>query len=109
MRAPRVTAAIFVLLLIGIVSLGAIGLVDWIGPVEAHGNTVEHARGTILQQSNGTSFTLLTKSGKQLTFQCTSNCDVQLQHIKRHQTEHAFTDVYYVPGSNHTLIAVDVD
>lgn len=109
MKAPRLTAAIFVLLLIGFISLGAIGLVNWIGPAQAHGDMVEHANGKVLLQGNGPNFMLITKSGKQLAFQCSSRCLTQLQHIKRHQVEKAPTDVYYVRGPNAMLIAVDVD
>lgn len=106
---PRLTAAIFVLVLIGSVSLACIGAVALIEPALVHGDSVEHADGKIIAIGPGKNFTLETGTGQLLHFQCADQCRASLGHMQRHLREHAHTDVYYIQGPNKSLMALDVD
>jgi hypothetical protein len=105
----RLKAAMFVLLLIGSLSLGCIGSVAVVGPMIAHGANGEHANGRILAIGPGRDFVLKTARGVSLRFQCRAMCRASLGHLERHLREYASTDVYYIPGTNGSLIALDVD
>ncbi len=109
MIVPRITAAIFVLLLIGSLALGSIGGVAFVGPIMAHGNTVRHDAGIIVALGPGTDFVLETANGQDLHFHCSNRCLNMAGHLQRHLREHAHTDVYYVQQGQHGLLAVDVD
>jgi hypothetical protein len=106
---PRVAAAIVVVALIGSIALACIGAVAIFGPTLAHGNNIEHEAGTIIAIGPGKDFVLQTSSGQRLTFLCEEQCRASLGHMQRHMSEHAHTDVYYLPGPDHSLMALDVD
>ena len=106
---PRIAAAIVVLLLIGSLSLACVGGVAMIGPMFAHGDNVAHADGKIVSIGPGRNFVLDTASGQHLAFQCMDQCRASLGHMQRHLREHAHTDVYYIQGSNKSLMALNVD
>ncbi|HZU67666.1 MAG TPA: hypothetical protein VFA09_10350 [Ktedonobacteraceae bacterium] len=111
---PRFTAALFVFLLIGSISLACIGGIAVLGPVFQHGDNVEHANGKIVAIGPGMDFTLQMATGKRLFFQCSQTCHASLSHLQRHMREHASTDVYYVQQDCAgkpcgLLLAVDVD
>lgn len=109
MALPRITAAIFVILLIGSLALVGVGGVAWLGPYLAHGNNVEHENGTIQSISPDMKFTFMTVRGQKLNFQCRVGCRASLGHLQRHKNEQAETDVYYILGQGGILLAVDVD
>ncbi len=109
MKFPRLTAAIFVLLLIGVLSWAAIAAVSTIGPVLAHGNNATHVAGTIVQVNADGSFIFKTGKGQELHFICTERCLHEVAHMRRHVREKAHTDVYYIQMPNHVLAAIDVD
>ncbi len=111
MEVPRLSAALAVFVLITALSLAAIGLVSRLGPIAAHGNGVEHQNGKIIAFGPGTDFTFRTNDGQVLHFQCHGRCLNQLQHMQRHITEKASTDVYYTGagGTAPVLVATDVD
>lgn len=102
-------AALCVLLLIGGLSLTWILGVAFVGPALSHGAHVDHAAGQIVNIGPGKDFILLTATGRRLFFQCEGKCRASLGHMQRHMREHAHTDVYYIEGSNRTLMALDVD
>lgn len=106
---PRVAAAVVVVALIGGIALACIGAVAMFGPVLAHGDNIEHEAGTIVAIGPGKDFILKTESGQRLTFLCDAQCRASLGHMQRHLREHAHTDVYYLPGPDHSLMALDVD
>ena len=106
---PRLTAALFVLVLIGMLAAVCIGGLMLFGPMLTHPNTVEHADGKIVAIGPGRDFVLKTATGMALHFQCSGSCSASLPHMQRHLHESAHTDVYYVAGAKHTLLAVDVD
>jgi hypothetical protein len=106
---PRLLAAFCVLLLIGTLSLVCILSVAFVGPALAHGTHVDHAAGRIVLIGPGKDFVLLTATGQRLTFECGTSCRASLGHMQRHLNEHAHTDVYYIEGPNHSLMALDVD
>ncbi len=108
MTFPRITAAVFVLLLIGCFALIGIGSVALVGPEMTHNVTAEHDAGTIMTISD-MSFTLKTANGKQVRFQCSEPCRAALNHMIRHKSEKAHTDVYYVEEANNIFLALDVD
>ena len=112
MAFPRMSAAIVVMLLIGAVSIMGIFGVMAVGPALAHGTSVEHMNGKILQIT-GTGpdrdFILVTPDGKQHPFECRTTCRASLGHLERHEIENAGTDVYFEPGPNNTLLVIDVD
>jgi hypothetical protein len=108
MTYPRVTAAIFVLLLIGCFALIGVVGVALVGPEMTHSLQAEHEAGTIVAISTD-SFTLKMSNGKQVSFQCVGSCKEALQHMGRHETEKAHTDVYYTEVANNIFRALDVD
>src|SRR5689334_8413334 len=105
----RATAAFCTLLLIGIVSLVTIGLVGGIGPLMAHGSQAQHLSGKLQPGNKPLEYVLVTSSGQKYTIECTQHCLKQTSHIQRHIIEKANTDVYFLPGANDTLTAIDVD
>jgi hypothetical protein len=105
----RLFAALFVIVLIGSLSLISILGIAIIGPAVGHGTNVDHAAGKIVEVGPGRDFVLLTETGQRLAFQCGNGCRASLAHLQRHLREHAHTDVYYVAGTNKTLMALDVD
>ncbi len=109
MTFPRITAAVFVLLLIGCFALVGIASVALVGPGMTHSTMTEHDAGTITAIRSDMSFTLKTANGKQVIFQCLDHCKVAFSHIKRHVLEKAHTDVYYVEEANNIFLALDVD
>ena len=109
MSFPRITAAVFVLLLIGCFALIGIGSVALVGPDMTHSVMTDHDAGTIMTIRSDMSFTLKTASGHQVSFQCSDHCKVALNHMMRHEFEKAHTDVYYVEEANDIFIALDVD
>ncbi len=106
---PRLFAALFVVLLIGTLSLVGILGIALVGPALSHGANVDHAAGQIVEVGPGKNFVLLTTTGQRLTFQCGNECRASLGHMQRHLREHAHTDVYYIEGAGNTLMALDVD
>ena len=106
---PRITAAIFVLLLIGSIALVSIGAVALLGPAFAHGTNVSHADGKIVAIGPGRNFILETAAGQHLSFRCEAQCRGSLGHLQRHMNEKAHTDVYYIQGPNKSLMVLDVD
>jgi hypothetical protein len=106
---PRVAAAIVVVALIGSIALACIGAVAIFGPTLAHGDNVDHVAGTIVAIGPGKDFVLQTASGQRLSFLCDEQCLASLGHMQRHLREHAHTDVYYLPGPDHSLMALNVD
>jgi hypothetical protein len=110
MAFPRMSAAIVVLLLIGVVSIVGIFAVMTIGPAMAHGTSVQHVNGKILQMTGpDRDFIFMTAEGKQLQFECRATCRASAGHLERHIIEKAKTDVYFQTGPNNTLLAIDVD
>jgi hypothetical protein len=109
MMFPRLAAAIFVVVLIGMLAAACVGGLMLFGPMLTHGNNVEHAAGKIVAVGPGKDFVLKTATGMLLHFQCSSSCHASLPHMQRHLHEDAHTDVYYVAGAKHTLLAVNVD
>ncbi|HZS78494.1 MAG TPA: hypothetical protein VFA41_17920 [Ktedonobacteraceae bacterium] len=105
----RVTAALFVLVLIGSLALICVGAVSVLGPAMAHGTNVDHVAGKITQIGPGRNFILQTSSGQKLSFVCASQCRASPGHMQRHKAEHALTDVYYMIGPDKVLMAIDVD
>jgi hypothetical protein len=77
--------------------------------VLAHRTNVQHADGSIVAIGPGKDFALKTATGAILHFQCGMMCRASSGHMQRHLREHAHTDVYYIPGPNNGLVAVDVD
>ena len=109
MTFPRITAAVFVLLLIGCFALAGIGGVALFGPRMTHGVPTEHDSGMIMAIGSNMSFTLKTADGKEVSFQCSDRCKAALGHMTRHEFERAHTDVYYVEEANNIFLALDVD
>jgi hypothetical protein len=110
MAFPRMSAVMAVLLLIGVVSIAAIFAVMTIGPGLAHGTSVQHISGKIVQITGpDRDFILMTAEGKRMAFQCRTTCRASTGHLERHIIEKANTDVYFRPGPNNTLLAIDVD
>ncbi|MEO6892136.1 MAG: hypothetical protein ABI456_20945 [Ktedonobacteraceae bacterium] len=105
---PRMAAAIFVLLLIGTLSLLCISPVALAGPGLTYSSNLEHADGKIIDIEPGMSFVLKTGSGRSLYFQCAGPCRTLLGHMQRHELENAHTDVYYEEVGT-ALLALDVD
>ena len=107
---PRIKAALFVVLLIGSIALVVILGAAFFGPGLIHGNNVLHANGKIFKITGpDRNFVLVTPAGRQLYFQCGTQCRASLGHLQRHDLEKANTDVYYILGPNASLMALDVD
>jgi len=107
---PRIAAAIFVLLLIGSLSLVCAGGIALLSPIFRYGSDVEHADGKIISIGPGKNFFVLeTGSRQHLVFQCGDQCRASLGHMQRHLREHAHTDVYYRGGPGKSLMALNVD
>lgn len=109
MAFPRIVAVVFVLLIIGSISLVVIGGVGWIGPTLAHGTNVQHRNGKIVEIGPERDFVLETADKQRTAFQCRDQCRASLGHLQRHRAELAATDVYYIEGPNNVLLALDVD
>ena len=110
MAFPRITAAVFVLLLIGCFALVGIGSVALVGPEMMHDVMTDHDAGTIMAiRRSDMSFILKTANGKQISFQCSDHCKMAFSHMTRHELEKAHTDVYYVEEANNIFLALDVD
>ena len=112
MNIPRITAVLFLFLLIGGLSLLCIDTVNLMAPTHSYSNNVERVEGKIVQMGVSGSeidFVLETVNKQFLHFQCASSCHASLWHVERHMREHATTDVYYVQGPQHSLQAVNVD
>ncbi len=110
MAFPRMSAAVAVLLLIGIVSIAGIFAVMTIGPALAHGTSVQHMNGKIVQMTGpDRDFILRTPEGTGFHFECRATCRASAGHLERHLIEKANTDVYFQTGPNNTLLAIDVD
>ena len=106
---PRIAAAIFVLVLVGMLAAVYVGGFALFAPMLSHGNNVVHADGKIVSVGPGKDFVLKTATGASLHFQCSDICHASLLHMQRHLHEGAHTDVYYVLGASNTLLAVNVD
>ena len=106
---PRLAAALVVVVLIGSIALVCIDVAAELGPILAHGDNVEHEAGMIVAIGPGKDFVLLTSDGQRLSFLCSAQCRASLGHMQRHMREHAHTDVYYLPGADRSLVALDVD
>ncbi len=112
MNFPRVTAVLFLLLLLGSLSLVCIGTMNLIASTYVSGSSVEHVEGEIVQMrmsKSGMDFVLETANRQLIHFQCASLCHASPSHIERHLREHAETDVYYMEQPGNRLLAVDVD
>jgi hypothetical protein len=109
MAFPRLTAGIFVLILIGILATAGIAAVQWGGPILAHGRNVQHIDGTIIAIGPGKNFVLRTATNQDLSFQCDNQCRASLGHLQRHKLEKAHTDVYFTQGTDNVLRVIDVD
>ena len=109
MAFSRLAAIFFVFVLIGSLALAGVGAVAVVGPLMAHGSSVEHEDGKVIEIGPGKDFVLATESGQQLHFQCGNACHASLAHMQRHLREHAHTDVYYIHGPASSLVALDVD
>ncbi len=107
---PRMSAAMAVMLLIGVVSVIGIFAMMTIGPAMAHGTSVQHMNGKILRITGpDRDFILMTPEGMRLQFECRTTCRASAGHLERHIIEKANTDVYFKPGPNNTLLVIDVD
>src|SRR5438105_2117030 len=111
---PRITAAIFVLLLIGTLAAACVGGFALFAPMLTYGNVMEHADGKIVAVGPGKDFVLKTATGASLHFQCDGSCHASLPHMQRHLHEGAHTDVYYMACRGPIdrapcLLAIDVD
>jgi hypothetical protein len=110
MAFTRMAAAIFVVLLIGILAIAGIAGVAVVGPIMGHGGNVQHASGKVIEVGPGKNFVLLeTGTGAKKAFTCGTDCRASARHLQRHLKEKANTDVYYVLGANQELIAKDAD
>jgi hypothetical protein len=106
---PRVSAAIFVLLLIGLLGFAGVAVASWLGPMSAHGTNVMHVGGDVIQVGPGKNFLFETDAKEKLAFVCGIGCRASLRHLIRHVKEKAHTDAYYIIGPDHTLLVKDVD
>lgn len=110
MAFTRMAAAIFVILLIGVLALAGIVGVAVVGPRLGHGGNVLHTSGKVIEVGPGKNFVLQeTSTGAKKTFTCGTDCRASARHLVRHLKEKANTDVYYVVGANQILIAKDAD
>lgn len=106
---PRIGAAIFVVLLIGVLTCAGVVIAAWLGPMSAHGTNVMHVGGNIIQVGPDRNFVFETDTNEKLAFVCSTDCRASLRHLVRHVKEKAHTDVYYIQGPNHELLVRDVD
>jgi len=108
---PRMKAIIFTVLIIGIVSFAAIEVYARVMPTLDHGSIAQHDDGTIVSMNaSNTVLTLKSAvSGKMVEFECSARCLSQIQHIRRHITEKAHTDVYFIQQGAGLPLAIDVD
>jgi hypothetical protein len=104
-------AILFTILIIGAVSFVIIEVAAYVGPMLDHGTTARHDDGTIVSMNvAGTMLTLKSAvSGKTVEYECSARCRLQIQHIRRHITEKAHTDVYFIQQGAGIPIAIDVD
>ena len=112
MNFPRVTAVLFLLLLIGSLSFMCIATMNLIASTHVAGSRVEHVEGEIVQMrmnKSGMDFVLETANRQSMHFQCDNYCQASSPHVERHLREHAETEVYYMEQSDNSLLAVDVD
>ncbi|MBV9230944.1 MAG: hypothetical protein JOZ18_16660 [Chloroflexi bacterium] len=109
MISTRIGAAIFVLLLMGSLVLAGIAMAAWLGPISGHGTNVLHVGGDVVQVGPGKNFVFQTTTGEKMAFVCGTGCRASMRHLERHLKEKAHTDVYYVQGPNHELLALDAD
>jgi hypothetical protein len=109
MSYPRISAALFVLILIGSLAFAMIAGVEWVDATITHVQNLKHKDGTIIAIGPGMDFVLKTSNGQNIHFQCGDRCRTSLGHIQRHILEHAHTDIYYIQGANNVLTALDVD
>lgn len=112
MTHPRITAILFLLLLVGSFSWLSINALSLLKPsfsYGANGGRIERVEGKIVAIGAGKDFVLETTSGQRMHFQCSNACTPSLPHIQRQFHEQADTFVYYVNGPHHSLLALDVD
>ncbi len=105
----RTGAVIFVVLLLGVLGLAGVTAAAFLGPMSAHGTNVLHVGGLVTNVGPGKDFTFETSTGTKMSFVCGTSCRASQRHLVRHLKEKANTDVYYIPGPNHTFLAVDAD
>jgi len=109
MNRTRISATIFVLLLIGGLAGTGVAIASWLGPMSAHGTNVLHVGGTVVRVGPEKNFAFKTDANEEMAFVCTTSCRASLRHLVRHVKEKAHTDVYYVQGANHEWLVIDVD
>jgi hypothetical protein len=111
MRWARVVAIVLTGICVVGIGLVSMGIVGGVGELVVRGSGSEHVQGVIVQVTYQTETRLRvrTNEGEELTFICQKRCLEQVQHIERHLTNGASTDVYFVHGVSNELIAVDVD
>jgi hypothetical protein len=118
MAYPRMTAIIFLLLLVGGLSFLSISALALINPMRSQANQtgqaeqIEHVEGRIVAIQAGPAgidFVLETATGLKIQFQCDNACHASEGHLQRHLLERAVTDVYYVEGPGKSLLALNVD
>ena len=115
MHFPRITAVLFLLLLIAGLSFICIDTLNLLALPHVSGSNVEHVEhveGIIVQMAvtrSGMDFVLETANGQQMYFQCDNPCHASPWHVERHLEEHAETDIFYVETPGKTLLAMDVD
>ena len=107
MAFPRITAAIFLFLMIGSLSLFCICVAALINPMYAEG--VEQVDGKVVAVEANMDFVLETGDGQDLYFHCNSSCRGSLAHLRRHYYERAMTVVYYTERTDKSLMVLDVD
>lgn len=105
----RMGAAIFVVLLMGVLGIVGISVTAWLGPMSTHGTNVMSVHGEVINVGPGKNFTFEVTDGRKLFFICSTNCRASERHLIRHLKEDAATDVYYISGPNKELIAIDAD
>ena len=112
MNFPRITAVVFLLLLIGGLTYVCINTINLIAPPHSYGSNVEHVEGEIVQMEVSRSemdFVLETANGQLMHFHCANPCHASPWHVERHLREHANTDIYYVEKPGNNLLVLDVD
>ena len=109
MISTRIRAAIFVLLLIGVLACTGVALLAWLGPASAHGTNVMHVGGHVIDLGPGKDFLFETDSGQKMAFLCNTDCWASQRHLLRHLKEKAHTDVYFNAGPDGEWLVVDAD